>query len=80
MTEIKQKLQSACTFREWHGGDWLEYCESRINFNTDDVIILNQEEYVHKVKPILITKEQMHAPDALATEKEKSLLQGMIES
>ena len=76
--QIKEKLQNVFTFREWQDGDKLEYCGSQINCEKGDVIILGQEEYIHKVKPIPIIKERTSHPDTDVTEKERSLLRGLI--
>lgn len=50
--EVKEKLKSVFTFREWQDGDNLEYCGSQIKCQNDEVLTLNQEDYIHKVKPI----------------------------
>ena len=77
-TETKKKLQEVFTFREWQDGDKLEYCGSQIDCQRAEVITLGQEEYIHKVKPIPVTKERLQMPDTPVTEKERSLLRGLI--
>ena len=76
--DVKKKLQEIFTFREWQDGNKLEYCGSQIDCEKDEVIVLKQEEYIHKVKPIPITKERLRDTSLAVTEKERSLLRGLI--
>ena len=76
--DTKKKLQEIFTFREWQDGNKLEYCGSQIDCEKDDVIMLKQEEYIHKVKPIPISKERLTDTSQAVTEKKRSLLRGLI--
>ena len=47
--EIKVKLKSAFTFREWQDDNNLEYSGNPIKYIIDDILNLNQVHYFHKM-------------------------------
>ena len=73
---IIKELQSVFNFREWKGGDVLQYCGCSIEKLPDgDGLKLFQQSYVEKIHPMTIPRS--HGPEVELTSKEITVLRGL---
>ena len=75
--EVKEQLQKLFTFRMWLGSGELEYCGCKIK-KKENYTLLHQSHYLHKMKPISLPEERKKQSTSLLTEKETSMLRGLL--
>ena len=78
--EVKKTLQEVFTFREWQDKETLEYCGSQIQWQPDGSWKIDQQEYMRKQKPISIAADRAKHPQLEVTDRERSLLRGLLEA
>ena len=77
-TQLQKSLKEVFSFREWLNGDHLEYCGCQVDKVNNNHWRLHQEKYLHKQKPISISKERKNQEDLPVTESERTQLRGLI--
>ena len=75
--EVKEQLQKLFTFRMWLDSGELGYCGCKIE-KKENYTLLHQSHYLHKMKPISLPEERKKQSTSLLTEKETSMLRGLL--